>query len=443
MPLKNIHSRWDALRETGSTARWYRNLQQGSPITADVYVRTLGLYCERNHTTPEQILADAKSGALRDGLIDFVAMLQGEGKRGSYIVRFKKVLNSWCLFNGVEPKLKDIKIRGANDASTLSSESPPRKEELAKILRLASTRGRAIIALLAFSGLRPESLGNYKGTDAIRLGDVDGLVITPDGIEISKIPALLHVRGSISKKGHKYFTFIPGEGVKYVLDYLNSRIKAGESLTKESPLVGADKRYQTFKHSGIMRTVMVEKRARDAIRGAGFKFRPYALRVYFASALDAAEYDGGRVTHNWRAFWFGHKGDMSARYSTNKQLPPEMVEQMRESFQKCCKYIETVNYEEDESSTMIDFYIGQLEGAGFSREEIEKLNLPQLTPREIGKAMVEKMRSTSREGPDVEEKSAKTEYKLVSEDELAAYLEQGWEPVLSTKEGKIVIKLSR
>ena len=209
MPLKNIHSRWDALRETGNTARWYRNLQQGSPITADVYVRTLGLYCERNHTTPEQILADAKSGALRDGLIDFVAMLQGEGKRGSYIVRFKKVLNSWCLFNGVEPKLKDIKIRGANDASTLSSESPPRKEELAKILRLASTRGRAIIALLAFSGLRPESLGNYKGTDAIRLGDVDGLVITPDGIEISKIPALLHVRGSISKKGHKYFTFIP------------------------------------------------------------------------------------------------------------------------------------------------------------------------------------------------------------------------------------------
>jgi integrase len=442
MPLKNIHSRWDALRETGSTMQWYQNLQQGSPITADVYVRTLGLYCERNHTTPEQILADAKSGALRNNLIKFITVLQGEDKQGSYIVRFKKTLNSWCLFNGVESTLRGVKVREANNANTVSSESPPKKEELAKILRLASTRGKAIIALLAFSGLRPESLGNYKGTDAIRLGDVDGLVITPDGIEIPKIPALLHVRESISKKGHRYFTFIPGEGVKYVLDYLNSRLKAGESLTKEAPLVGADKRYQTLKHNGIMRTVMVGKRARDAIRGAGLKFRPYALRVYFASALDAAEYDGGRVTHNWRAFWFGHKGDMSARYSTNKQLPPEMVEQMRESFQRCCKYIETVNYEEDESSTMTDFYMGQLEGAGFSREEIEKLNLPQLTPREIGRVMVEKMRSTSQEDPNVEKKGAKTEHKLVSEDELATYLEQGWEPILSTKEGKIAIRLS-
>ena len=120
-----------------------------------MYIRTLGLYCERNHTTPEQVIADAKSGALRDHLINFITILQGEDKQESYIVRFKKTLNSWCLFNGVESTVRGVKVRGANNANTVSSESPPRKEELAKILRLASTRGKAIIALLAFSGLRP------------------------------------------------------------------------------------------------------------------------------------------------------------------------------------------------------------------------------------------------------------------------------------------------
>jgi len=34
---------------------------------------------------------------------------------------------------------------------------------------MASLRGRVSIALMASSGLRPESLGNYDGSDGIRL----------------------------------------------------------------------------------------------------------------------------------------------------------------------------------------------------------------------------------------------------------------------------------
>ncbi|MFP3295835.1 MAG: hypothetical protein RXN81_06890 [Caldisphaera sp.] len=30
----------------------------------------------------------------------------------------------------------------------------------------------------------------------------------------------------------------------------------------------------------------------------------------------------------------GHKGDIEARYSTNKRLPPDMIEEMRESYKK-------------------------------------------------------------------------------------------------------------
>jgi hypothetical protein len=37
----------------------------------------------------------------------------------------------------------------------------------------------------------------------------------------------------------------------------------------------------------------------------------------------------------------GHKGDIEARYSTNKRLPPDMIEEMRESYRKCLKFLET------------------------------------------------------------------------------------------------------
>lgn len=60
------------LRENENVMRWYRNLQQGSLITGDVYLRTLGLYCKSNATSPEQILEDARTGKLKNAFIDFV-----------------------------------------------------------------------------------------------------------------------------------------------------------------------------------------------------------------------------------------------------------------------------------------------------------------------------------------------------------------------------------
>jgi len=73
---------------------WYKNLQGGSLITAETYLRTLGLYCKLTKNTPESILEKAKNGDLKSEFINFVNDLQSQGKAGSYITRFKKV---WIL----------------------------------------------------------------------------------------------------------------------------------------------------------------------------------------------------------------------------------------------------------------------------------------------------------------------------------------------------------
>jgi len=112
-------------------------------------------------------------------------------------------------------------------------ERPPSKDEVDAMLRNATVRGRAIISLLAFSGLRPESLGNYDGSDAIRLKDIEGLKVSSGGVEFSKLPAVLRIRQSkvqLSKKGHQYFTFIPEQSSKYIKDYLDMRLRQGESI---------------------------------------------------------------------------------------------------------------------------------------------------------------------------------------------------------------------
>ena len=36
-------------------ARWHANLSRGSSITADVYTRRLGLFCEQNNLNPKEL----------------------------------------------------------------------------------------------------------------------------------------------------------------------------------------------------------------------------------------------------------------------------------------------------------------------------------------------------------------------------------------------------
>jgi hypothetical protein len=64
-----------------------------------------------------------------------------------------------------------VNVRGERETPTITNKSFPNKEELDRTLRIATLRARVSITLMAFSGLRPQTLGNYTGTDSIRFGD--------------------------------------------------------------------------------------------------------------------------------------------------------------------------------------------------------------------------------------------------------------------------------
>ena len=67
--------KYTELKKNKNVMLWYDNLQNGSKITGDVYLRTFGLYLDIIKTTPEQIIEDAKSQEwkLRN---DFMALLR-------------------------------------------------------------------------------------------------------------------------------------------------------------------------------------------------------------------------------------------------------------------------------------------------------------------------------------------------------------------------------
>ncbi len=178
---------------------------------------------------------------------------------------------------------------------------------------------------MAYSGLRPETLGDYEGTDCLRLSDTEGVKISSTGVEFETIPAKLRVRSNLSKARNEYFTFLGKEGLDYLTEYLGKRVLEGEKLTFNSPILQLDPKGEKKRgqeRNEYLRTALVARDIKKSIVNASYDWRPYVLRAYFSTALDIAE-SKGLISHPWRQFIMGHKGDIEARYSTNKRLPPE------------------------------------------------------------------------------------------------------------------------
>ncbi len=410
--------------------RWFENLKAKSVLTATVALRNLGHYCELTNITPKEILKKARANEkdFRYEFTDFVRKLEKEGKAGSYIARFKKVILSWLKFNDIRLQLT-VNISGENETPTIVNERVPSKEELARILRKATSRGRVAIAIMAFSGLRPESLGDYEGTDGLRLGDLKELKLS-DEIQFDKIPATVMVKSKLSKARHQYFSFIGEEGTTYIKEYLEERRKQGEELTYESPLLQFDVR--GVKKNAFLRTTLVTRDIREAIEQAGLRMRPYVLRAYFSTALDIAE-SKGLISHPWRQFIMGHKGDIEARYSTNKRLPPDIIDEMRESYNKSTKFLETRVSDLSEENARLYLQQQLLSAVGYRQDEIDKMNLAETSTEDFQKLLRDKVAGAMA--------SNGSKQRLVPMNEIEKLLGEGYEFQAVLPNGKAIMKL--
>jgi site-specific recombinase XerD len=426
-----MQSKYRELLLDEDVRRWYENLRAKSVLTATVALRNLGHYCELVGTTPKGILNKARENEkeFRYEFQDFVRKLEREGKAGSYIARFKKVILSWLKFNDIRLQLT-VNISGENETPTIANERVPSKEELARVLRKATSRGRVAIAIMAFSGLRPESLGDYEGTDGLRLGDIKDLRIS-DEIQFDKTPSMVMVKNKLSKARHQYFSFIGEEGATYIKEYLEERRKQGEELTYDSPLLQFNVR--GVKKNNFLRTTLVTRDIREAIEQAGLKMRPYVLRAYFSTALDIAE-SKGLISHPWRQFIMGHKGDIEARYSTNKRLSPDMIEEMRQSYQKCLKYMETRMSEVSEDNARLYLQQQLLSAVGYRQDEIDKMDIANINTDDFQKLLRDKVAGAMA--------SNGSKQKLVSMNEIEKLLGEGYEFQAVLPNGKAIMKMS-
>lgn len=302
--------------------------------------------------TPRQLADFAKedNGGRRrveDMLMDFVAQAHKAKLSPGYIENYVKVVKSWLLFNEIA-LVRKIMIGDRGATPTLAEERIPTKGELHGAFSVADERGKVIISLCAFSGVRPEVLGNRKGTEGLRLKDLPELELKDGHIVFRRVPTMVRVRRELSKNKRGYFTFAPLQTCRYIASSLERRIARGETLGPESPVVRVTLRRERHGRpvdaglhgSACLATSGITKEIRKFM-WTQVKLRPYVLRSYFDTNLELAERNA-KITLSDRKFFMGRAGDIDRRYTTGKaRLPEDVVEAMRKAYQESSGFLVT------------------------------------------------------------------------------------------------------
>lgn len=219
------------------------------------------------------------------------------------------------------------------------------------------------------------------------------------------------------------------EGCDYLRAYLEARLRKGEKLTPESAVITPAVAKKSF-----IRTINIGNGARSAIRRAGYSWRPYVLRSYFATQMMLAE-SKGFIIRDYRTFFMGHKGDIEAVYTLNKRkLPPDVVQQMRDGYAKASRYLETVAQERGEEELTKAFKKQLLLVAGFKSGDIKDEQL-ELEDEQFQKLVREKLVD--------EVGKSQPKQTVVGVSEVEKHLVEGWEFVGLLPGDKAILKHSR
>jgi integrase len=427
-------SKYRHLLDDPQVNRWFRNNLRGSAVTAAEQLRRLGWICKHFDTTPQE-LARLPCRKAENFLLDTVSLLEDDGKRSSYIANMLKAAKSWFRFNR---KHIEVNIKLTRESGLFDKEKPPTLAELRRILDAADTRQKVGVALMSFSGFRDQALGDYTGVDGLKVSDFPEMSIRDGKVEFDKIPTLVKCRASISKIGYEYASFLSQEGCGYLQNYLEERMRRrkketkqdgktievevpGETLNPDAPII-TPKQLHVGTH---IRTTNIADMLKKAITRAGFNYRPYAFRRYFATRMMHAE-EGG-LLHSYSVLWMGHAGEMLMRYTLEKGLDDETREMLRAAYKKADEaHLTTRGRREEvpEAKVVATLRREWLKYSGYGDEEIAKLgDLSKLTHEQV------------------QELTRKSRQKVVAMSELKQLIAEGWEFVASLPNDEAVVRL--
>ena len=146
----------------------------------------------------------------------------------------------------------------------------------------------------------------------------------------------------------------------------------------------------------------------------------------------------GLVLRDYRQRWMGHKGDIETTYTLGKQkLPPHVIEDMREAYRRSQSYLQTTQPAQNGDMGRMTKRLLML--MGFSPEEIEELDLENMTDEEVTELAEQR---ADRKPPAKAAQSHDEGQTVVPMAEVGSYLDRGWRFVAKLSDSEAVLRLA-
>lgn len=324
--------------------KWFliRNIRT---TTQRPYMVAITEYVELTGKTPSELIEDAKKENLSDTelidrrvtlyLLKYKKKLQEDGKAPKTLnLYFSAIKSFYRAFNIMIP---DIKLDSGDIGLEKNMGRPLNRNHLRKLISAASPRERALIYLMAMSGMAQQEARDLKirkilesasAAINIELDDVYDLFKYEDMI-LKEILTLEIVREKVKYRQH---TFLAPEVTRELISYLKERCYGPNEKIRVK-----DNNEPIFVniHGNAMSRDSVVTNFRRIGGKAGFKkdkgaysyWRSHALRKYFTSTIInktgekiIADYLAGhKISSQDRTYWQANPEDLKEHYL--KALP--------------------------------------------------------------------------------------------------------------------------
>jgi len=433
-------SGWTSEYEAVTNFLSHYKRQGGSECTKDQVCDTLMAFCKFSGKTPDELvkLSAKEASKLVQDFIDRMADKDQSIRTINVVLAYLKM---FFTVNGFKAD-KAIEVERYHQPSRYRKRPQyiPTPDEIYRMAYSAgSVRNKAMILALYTSGLRNSTLR------AVLYGDVKDELGKLQVVRIPVNPEMKRVDPGACKGNIPYYSFISRETVEALQEYLAERRELYGNIYDDEPLFAST---STNVPATVRRHTLVKKRSLDEIvkrtaKNAGItKWKdvyPHCLRKAFESALRNAGLDPKD-----QEFLMGHilPGTQDPYYDHTK------VEELRAKYAKV-RFFRTKEVDKLEmikvfAQTLgidrIEVKIQKLRGQQSGLEEMEALG--KIIRKELGinpletKTVRYKRKKDNIENGDC----ARYENKVISEDELVHYLNQGWDIVKELNNMKIVIR---
>jgi integrase len=371
-------------------------------------------FCSYLEMLPDDALAHMRKKDVYKVLDGYVASMIKDKFAPNSLRNRLSAVKKFLAINDFE--LDNAKMRVKVDLPryhAVTADRVPTQEELRSVLTHTDARGKALITMLASSGMR---VGEFL---TLRVKDID----------LSKNPATVRLKAEVTKDRQARYCFISDEAVTFVKDFLRERVNNPDDYI-----------FQTSNRGQEHKTGNVPMSYWNA---------DHIFSLALKNAGLAVKDDHGRDTihiHCLRKFFFtqmlqplgrdiaealmGHKLFLDSAYRRYTE------DQMREFYLKGMAAVTIMlhkrgmNQDEIKESFRREIL---MQVAGYSEEEVNRLELSKIKDEDFQKMVREKLLGSIVNNGHKQ--------KVIPMSELKTHISQGWEYIAQLPDSDVVVKL--